>query len=718
MPNLLTLKTQFTSLKYSKDRSGGGSSGQPFIQNPIPEQATAEQRAQYEVVRSGATVTSLFNSIDSTRIRDFFKDTVKGQIFGDKQRQLQFQNPKSDVGFQIQLDGNLLQRGLVEFNRIYNTSNLNLLAQIAVQGTGFHLDRAGTIPITPYQSKYFYNVVEKNRDGRNRLELLKTLKIDNTKNVQIKSLTPKQIGLIVDDGVSRSPNRLFEYPGGPNSNDFINFTTIDRTDFTNIWNGTSLRYLKDVEITYRSKQKPVQVNQSSTPTLTPVVLSTLTPAEQQKYNSLLKQGELVQVFRNDKGELVSQAAVGTGGDAVVTSTKKAKKVPVPALEALWQTVYENKVAVGGTFFTIKLPTGVTQQGSNQILVKRYDDTFKEKSIEGTTIGTLSPINRPTSLTYSGILNQQAGRDIKGLNPNSNILPDFRINVPGQPSGSDYQGVNGEGYMSKVIGTGNPGSKTIDRTYYGSVGNGNNTDGVDQINALDVGKSINPEQRDLIKCQFATVQTDSNGGRMRYPAIPIVFRAFVTDLSDTYTADYQAHQYVGRGEKFYTYNVGDRKVSFNLKVAAQSRREMRPLYRKLNYLVSQTYPRYSSSNRAVGDGFMRPPLMKVTIGDYLADVPGFMTSAAIKVTKDSPWEIALDPTGQDIDVQQLPHYLELTINFVPIHNFLPMASWWSSAGPEITEFIGNDYVNSSNPGIQQQIFRPGISVNMEDTFPVF
>jgi hypothetical protein len=38
---LIDLQTDLKSLKYSKDRIGGGTSGQPFIQKPIPDSFSA-----------------------------------------------------------------------------------------------------------------------------------------------------------------------------------------------------------------------------------------------------------------------------------------------------------------------------------------------------------------------------------------------------------------------------------------------------------------------------------------------------------------------------------------------------------------------------------------------------------------------------------------------------------------------------------------------------
>ena len=97
--------------------------------------------------------------------------------------------------------------------------------------------------------------------------------------------------------------------------------------------------------------------------------------------------------------------------------------------------------------------------------------------------------------------------------------------------------------------------------------------------------------------------------------------------------------------------------------------MKPLYRKLNYLVSNTAPDYSS------DGRMRGPLMRLCVGAYMDRTPGFINSINIKWQKDYPFEIALNaPEGRgDKDMHVLPHVLDVSCQFTPIHDFVPRKS---------------------------------------------
>ena len=121
---------------------------------------------------------------------------------------------------------------------------------------------------------------------------------------------------------------------------------------------------------------------------------------------------------------------------------------------------------------------------------------------------------------------------------------------------------------------------------------------------------------------------------------------------------------GRGETFYTYKGFMRKVSITFKVAAKSRYEMKPIYQKLNYLAAQTAPNYSKFGR------IRTPYMRLTVGDYFKRVPGIVTNVNINWMKEYPWEIRLDPEGLDKQMKILPHVLDVTFNFTPIHDFVP------------------------------------------------
>jgi hypothetical protein len=172
-----------------------------------------------------------------------------------------------------------------------------------------------------------------------------------------------------------------------------------------------------------------------------------------------------------------------------------------------------------------------------------------------------------------------------------------------------------------------------------------------------------DYNDLIKFAFELINNDKPA-----ESIALFFRAFLTSgINDTNAASLSSFKYIGRGENFYTYQGFERSITFGFRIAAQSESELMPLHRKLNLLIGQVYPDYASSS-----GIMRAPIVRVTIGDYLYRMPGFIESVNVNISNDTSWETTEDPNyaGLDSSIAQLPHYLDVSISFKPISDTLP------------------------------------------------
>jgi len=194
-----------------------------------------------------------------------------------------------------------------------------------------------------------------------------------------------------------------------------------------------------------------------------------------------------------------------------------------------------------------------------------------------------------------------------------------------------------------------------------------------IKSLYKAQSVDPELQDTV--DFRIVKIDNSGlGNNTY----IHFRAYVEGLSDAYKADWGTTKYMGRGENFYFYNGFERDINFNFKVPILSKYEQQEVYRKLNYLASLCAPDYSNG------GFMRGNIIKLTIGDYLIDVPGIFSGLTYTVNDDAGWDIARNSEGIKITGSAglnnekadtagwvMPKLIEVSgFNFKPIHNFIP------------------------------------------------
>lgn len=171
-----------------------------------------------------------------------------------------------------------------------------------------------------------------------------------------------------------------------------------------------------------------------------------------------------------------------------------------------------------------------------------------------------------------------------------------------------------------------------------------------------GKSYNV--RDLIKFRIEAV--DNNAPNQ---SVWMIFRAYLKDINDNPNPSWNTVNYVGRGEPFYIYNGFERNISFNFQVAAMSEAELQPMWQKLNYLYSNVMPDYS-------DNVMKAPYMKLTIGNYMYRQPGIIKSMNYTISNDSPWEIAITDPEQRGNLYELPHVLNVSMTFAPIHDFLP------------------------------------------------
>jgi len=192
----------------------------------------------------------------------------------------------------------------------------------------------------------------------------------------------------------------------------------------------------------------------------------------------------------------------------------------------------------------------------------------------------------------------------------------------------------------------------------NIGYGDARNAQEIIPLSEIGNKTIP--RDLIKFNIKVIDpVDPNNGDL------LIFRAYLDDINDDYTANHNNFKYNGRAEKFYTYSEFDRSISFSFRIQAQSRQEMKPLHQKLNYLVAQTAPSYSN-------GRMRAKFARLTIGDWINEIPGFFTNISLNWKGAYSWEIdSEEKKGTDgIRMNQLPHQLDVKCAFKPVHDFAP------------------------------------------------
>ena len=557
---LVNLTTNLKSLRYGKDRIGGGSSGQPYIKTDIPDSFSDVGRTGGpDVILRGGTLTPGRAARDVSRLTQMFFDfkTLGGPLFIAKENLLSRTSVATDG------QGKALNNG------VYLPTST--LLQSAGNSLGLHLNKQG---IDPFKG------IGKNGGGIFELfggtdPLGQPTYVEITSNPQYKSKLEGFVDNKIDTKTD-SPE-LFNYQGGPGSVLGIGRTRIPL-----------------------SKER--------------------TGVNNPKLNYTTGSFELGSPF----------------------------------------TLYDPSVYTSPTDKTNITLDLQTKLGATPKFVSLYPETQMDVKA-----------NWSNNKVGNGLKDKyRQNRYNKPSQENPSIQEDFRIKNDDFKTSSfrlDYTRQN----IEQRVGLGNPGKKKSKEqlaNYQEGIGE------LDKINSLRLYKSgvVTPDtdKNDLVKFRIGIIQNDNPSEK-----IFIHFRAFLDSMSDDYTADWSGEKLMGRGEQFYRYGGFDRKISLGWTVVAQSKNELMPMYQKLNYLASTLAPDYSKSL-----GYMRGNLATLTVGGYLYEQPGIITSLNYQVPEESPWEIAI-PTKSgtsnnngilsDRSVKEMPHMIKVTgFNFIPIHEFTP------------------------------------------------
>jgi hypothetical protein len=641
--SLLELKSNLKDLKFDKDTRGGGSSGQPYLKGGLPENSPAGNlladtiRFSKDYPLRGGASSLIFSTQDTIRIGRFLNDFPNGALFTSKQVGLQRSNPLMETGDR----GTLFGGGSANINTQRYNLNSNLLAQVINQGTGEHIPRAGfnTNDLKDPQNKYEYIVKERNEQDLNRLEALYNIKIQRkTLNPSVSSFLKERTGISDPPIKLNDPDTiLFNYPGGPGSIYGLGNTLIGRvTD-------TTISYQKYISNPKGWAGKP-------------------------NYNPIFKTSE-----RPLPGDTNYQNSLGLSDyiqDKNITGLK----------DILTEETDFVRFSLFGV--PITFPKNLYQQSSPKQSPPDFIRPTTEH-VRGDEV--ISPFSN--TLKYTELLSSKetSGGEFE--------LRDFRqfTDAKKLAKSVDYSEFN----IESRIGVGSPGSRTRDQRDDFYIENGT---GQDKINMSPIYRNEGSvelddklQNRDLIKFVIEVLDnTNSNLTERMH------FRAYITNFSDNIGADWNDSRYMGRGEKFFTYQGFTRQVGFTFIVAAQSVQEMEKIYQKVNYLASTLHPDYSSN------GFMRGNLHRLTIGEYFYRTPGIITSMNISVEDNYPWEIKMrqpelsgslgttgNPANDDRGQMEVPQILKIQMSFNPIMDNLPKRGLKQPI--IVSDRIANDYL---------------------------
>tara|TARA_R110000851_G_scaffold142265_3_gene280697 strand:+ start:337 stop:2370 length:2034 start_codon:yes stop_codon:yes gene_type:complete len=662
--NPQSFQYQSKNLKYDKDIRGGGYSGQPWIKRIAPDSidnlnSLTSQALSLDYPIRGGSYEEIAAREDFARIDRFLLSYPGGQAFLDKQAGLMLSNPRMPMA----------QSGGLFANQAYSDGR-NLMTQIADAGTGIRNPNAGIDinVLERFENKYEY-VTATTPTNENRLVLLKDLKLSQPPPSTISSIN--QIGTIANNLLGTIQSLVNDAPSISPTVSSTQLNVATKLGINTVTSGELFNYTGGPGSLYG------------------IVNNTLILKATNSKNAFIDTSR-------------AQRWIGGFGEED-TRTSITKNIYGEQVQGrpLVNLALSKHLGVSIKYNLTEPLIGINANDDTETLFQQSGDGFvrAEDASNQPANGTIFKY----TMGYDTLVNQPIDLPRRTTNDLRPVV-DFRKTVmdPSSVQSRDY--TNSNVNITTRVGIGDPGSRpenlriNPDSPY---------RSGQDSINMKDVVKNVGASlfnkdngTRDLIKFSFETILNQNTN-----LVNATHFRAYLTGYNDSHSAEWSAKRYSGRGENFYTYQGVDRDVSFNFKVAAQSKQEMKFLYRKLNYLLSTLYPDYSSA------GSMRGNITKLTIGDLFVRQAGVLTSLNLTVADDYPWEIAFQENvaaggagelvNEDLKMLEVPQIIDVAVSFKPILNVLPQTGFdidsgnnkqspilIASQGSSANKFLGN------------------------------
>jgi hypothetical protein len=686
---LIDLKTSLKSLKFGKDRPYGGSSNQPYIQSSIPEGDIPTSGGPDFILRGGI-LAPISAAKDVSRLTQMFFNlkSPNGFQFIAKQNLLSRTSVQTEASTGAGYGGNFVNQG------VYLPSST--LAQAGVGFTGTHLNLFGIDPSSPMAgitqtslSSLFFNKSDSKPIltlGLNRYgDIVKEAnKIENNRDETI-SVTPNPSPLSRQSSPFLNRNNNF-VPSLSTNNSPFSSTSNFSFSTPNIKSPGPLNEIKVIPANFSNrllrlwdeKEQKESIELLSYPGGPGSILGvgkTIIPFADQRTginNPTLKNLGFFSseefgyynysVFKNQTTVNLQGSRIFNGNNV---STRYEDRTGINLLESFKTN---NETGDIQKFITSVYQSGnfkpTEQSTENGSLTFTQDQLIKQNQ--------KGPIQDFRKVLIDGSKNGDNSGDAayEIENENSSIIslsPDYRRNN-----------------IENRLNLGSPGSPKNVFSYTAASTSDtaeNYKLALDKITAGNIYEATVAEHNryksgdkhagnDLAKFSIGVIQNKVELGKDKKPIIQsnyMHFRAFIDSFSDSYASDWNSYNYVGRGDKFYNYTGFERTINLSFTVFAQSKAELIPMYRKLNYLASSLAPDYSE----VG-GFMKGNLHKMSIGGYLFEQVGIIKSLTYDIPEETPWEIGInDVGGFDDNVKELPHMIKVTnLSFIPIQHFLP------------------------------------------------
>jgi hypothetical protein len=650
--------TKLKSLKFGD----GKFTSQPFIQTPMPSDSTVVTKpttplaAYADGVVRGALISVQRSARDVVRLTKYMA---------------------TPSGVQFTLKQNLLSRVAVgtETSGFFNEAiytPLSTLAQAGVGILGIHLNKQGLLPVGRLSLKkygstvYNLNLNDPNKYTDNRLVDLHFESIENP--------------------TLFSPTILYKYKGGPGSILGIGSTKIR---YATEGDGMiPLRVMGSNNLDPKTYLVPKGGDKNFAPSIDD---NTFQQSLRDKFTSILGASAKYDLYSKTIGATIASTIAKSKNnlDWLVNSKStysvyssgsfqpftNLSNYLVPGTAGSGLSISDNETdrrLLALSAYTSSINYRLEHAGSGRQIVDKLIrpyttpldispkiSGYKEYS-SANTINVDKPSSDAKPIDKYVSLNQQTGSYLANLNKNVGYYPDTNGKLIYDNSvfetnhgiGPDFRLVNrdvrGFGdvkllnkYHDHVTTNSDyfsPKRQTVDQIYYTS--NKKRT-------STEFGST-----NDLIEFSISIVSpTNSNDPEK------LTFRAYIDNISDTYSPDWSSQTYMGRGEKFHKYNSFDRKISLGFTVAAESKDHLIAMYNRLNQLAASLAPTYTDQ------GYMAGNIHKLNVGNYIANQYGIINGLTYEIMEESPWSIQSN--------FQLPMYIKVTgFQFTPIHDFRP------------------------------------------------
>jgi len=194
-------------------------------------------------------------------------------------------------------------------------------------------------------------------------------------------------------------------------------------------------------------------------------------------------------------------------------------------------------------------------------------------------------------------------------------------------------------------------------------------GTSDVNKLNYYGIIGEqEQTDIVRFTFSNLNGET-----------VQFRALISSIKESVKPEFTEQRYVGRTERFVVYGGAKRSVSLNFNVVAFSPEEQYGMWQRVNYLSGLAFP------QDVKNGFMVPPLFKITVGGLYDAQPCYLENL--------DYDFLDEAITFDVD-RQVPHSVVVNMQLSILEK---RSKFYDSPFYKIAEDMVKEQVALRNPG---------------------